>query len=156
MPSLLKTLGASHQSKNAATIIRLTMHWPEIIGQELVDKSIPLKIGSRKQKNRMTGENEIISYVKIKAEGAFGTMIAMREAVIVERINRLFGTDNFRAIVIEHGTISPKHVNKPVPPKTNQASCRIDLPEIDDPVLKNTLESLGQAVKNRSLQSDKG
>lgn len=156
MPSLLKTLGASHQSKNAATIIRLTMHWPEIIGQELVDKSLPLKIGSRKQRNRITGQDEIISYVKIRAEGAYGTMIAMREAVIVDRINRLFGTDNFRAVIIEHGTILPKRSNKPVPQTANHAPCDIDLPEIDDPVLKNRLESLGQAVKNRTLQSDKG
>jgi len=151
MPSLLKTLGASHQSKNAATIIRLTMHWPEIIGHELANKSIPLKIGSRKQKNRVTGENEIINYIKIRAESAFGTVIAMREPIIVERINRLFKTGNFRAIIIEHDAICLKQVNKPIVSKVNHEPYSIDLPGIDDPVLKNTLESLGQAVKNRSL-----
>lgn len=153
MPSLLKTLGASNGGKNAATIIRLMTHWPEIIGAELADKASPRKIISRKQKNRVTGETEQITVLKITAEGAYGTTIAMREAVIVDRLNRLFGTDMFRAITIEHGAVIPKtKTPRPAP----QAPCRIDLPDIDDPVLKNRLESLGQAVTNRTQQSEQG
>lgn len=129
-------------------------HWPEIIGKELADKSVPVKITSRRQKDRDTGETHQINVLKIKAEGAFGTTIAMREAIIVDRLNRLFGTDMFRAISIEHGTITPSF--KPQPKQNIKTNQPIDLPEIDDPVLKNRLESLGQAVTNRSQQSDKG
>lgn len=120
-------------------------HWGDIIGSDMVDKTMPIKIGFKKQKNRETGEQETIRTLKLKAEGAFATAIAMREAIICQRLNTLFGADDFRALIIEQGTIqkqTPKAKSKP------DVKHDINLAHIDDPILKQRLESLGQAVMN--------
>ena len=57
-------------------------HWPDIIGADMAPKTQPIKIGFKKQKNRETGEQETIRTLKLKAEGALGTVIAMRESII--------------------------------------------------------------------------
>ena len=145
MPSVMKTLGGAAEAKKAATIIRAVNHWADIMGAELATKSAPVKITAKKQKNRDTGEQETIFVLKLKAEGSLGTTIAMRETIILDRLNRLFGTDQFKKLIIEHGTIT-------LPVKKATKSHKIDydlnLPDIDDLVLKSRLESLGQAVMN--------
>ena len=154
MPAMLRKLGTSSSHAHQAAIIRITAHWADIIGHDLAEKSIPLRITSRKTKNRQTDETETFYILKILAESAFGTVIAMREALIVQRLNRFLGHDRFSAIVIEHGTVLPAPAGKAEKPV--QVRYTLDLPEIDDPVLKNRLESLGQAVKNRDNKDIKG
>ena len=146
MPTLLKKVGgASKKSNSHSSIIRIITHWADIAGQDLSQSSEPLKVIYKKQKNRETGELDTVMSLKIRAEGALGTVIAMRQALILDRLNRLCGTDRFIALSIEHGTVSkPKKTKRSKPTKTYS----IDLPEIDDPVLKSRLESLGQAVMN--------
>lgn len=128
-------------------MIRLITHWPDIVGNELAQKSTPLKILYKKQKNRHTGNLDQIMVLKIRCEGSFGTIIAMRQAIIIDRLNRLFGTESFSALSIEHGpSLAAAQQN---PSKRAQPThYDIELPDIDDPVLKSRLESLGQAVMN--------
>jgi hypothetical protein len=114
---------------------------------EIAARTMPIKIGFRKQKNRETGEQTSIRVLKIKAESAVVTSIAMREAIICQRLNTIFGTDDFQKLDIEHGIIAPPKL----PSKKQQITHHIDLPNIDDPVLKDRLESLGQAVMNNEL-----
>ena len=123
-------------------------HWPEIIGAELADKTTPLKMRSLYQKNRDTGEQEQIMVLKIMAESALGTVIAMRQTIILERVNRLFGGTRFKKLDIIQGQIT-----KTVTPKKENTGIHFDLniTDIDDPILKSRLESLGQAVMNSSL-----
>ncbi len=144
LPSMMKQLGGAAEAKKAASMIRVLNHWPDIIGAEMAPRSMPIKVGFRKQKNRETGEQTSIRVLKIKAESAVVTSIAMREAIICQRLNTLFGTDDFQKLDIEHGTINAAK------PKSKRQNIhhKIDLPDIDDPVLKDRLESLGQAVMN--------
>ena len=123
-------------------------HWPEIIGAELADKTMPLKMRSLYQKNRDTGEQEQIMVLKIMAESALGTVIAMRQTIILERVNRLFGGTRFKKLDIIQGQIT-----KTITPKKENTDIHFDLniTDIDDPILKSRLESLGQAVMNSSL-----
>ena len=153
LPDMIKTIGrkGGHQKAgNGYSIIRLLTQWNELVGPELAPHTRPLKIIHKKQKNRNTGELEQIISLKIMAEGSFGTVIAMRQAVILDRLNRLYGTDRFRHLLIEHGTVSHMHQT----PKTKILKhYSLELPEIDDPVLKSRLESLGQAVMNSTQKS---
>lgn len=148
----MKKIGGAAEAKQSASLMRLINHWADIIGHEMAPKTQPVKIGFNKQKNRETGEQETIRTLQLKAEGSLGTVIAMRETIILERINRLFGTDNFKKLNIIHGKIS-----KPQPTKATNTAVKydLDLSDIDDPILKQRLESLGQAVMN-SVQNEKG
>ena len=146
MPSLLRSIGGAHTKSNAHTsIIRIITHWHDIVGMDLALSSKPLKVIYKKQKNRQTGDLDTVMSLKIKAEGALGTVIAMRQAIIIDRLNRLCGTDKFISLSIEDGTVSRMETIKK--PKPTQIYT-LDLPDIDDPVLKSRLESLGQAVMN--------
>ena len=90
--------------------------------------------------------------LKLKADSAVSTAIAMREAIILDRLNRLFGTENFKKLDIVQGY---NDTNKAVKQIKTLSHHKIDLPDIEDPVLKSRLESLGQAVMNSAPQ-DKG
>jgi|GEM_PF-1568906 len=145
VPMLLKKMGGAAEAKKSASIIRVMNHWGDIIGSDMVDKTMPIKIGFKKQKNRASGEQETIRTLKLKAEGSFATAIAMREAIICQRLNTLFGADDFGKLIIEQGSIQkPQSKTKSKPTVKHD----LNLDHIDDPILKQRLESLGQAVMN--------
>ncbi len=146
VPSLLKKMGGAAEAKKSASIIRVMNHWADIIGKDMVDKTMPIKIGFKKQKNRATGDQETIRTLKLKAEGAFATAIAMRESIICQRLNTLFGADDFGALIIEQGTIQKRQQKAKSKPTVNHD---LNLNHITDPILKQRLESLGQAVMNK-------
>ena len=145
---ILKKLGASAEAGKSASLVRVIHHWPDIIGAEMAVKTLPVKIIYKKQKNRDTGDQESIRVLKLKAESALVTAIAMREAIICQRLNTLFGCDDFKKLDIEHGFIAA--TNKSAPRKGNK-SYPLDLPDIEDPILKERLESLGQAIMNKNI-----
>lgn len=144
LPGLMTKIGGAAQAKSAASIIRIHQHWGEVIGQELASRAAPVKITGKRRKNRETGENETYLSLKIKTESALATMLAMRQAIILERLNSLFGHDKFQELKIEHGFIARKTKAKSKP----AGRFDLNLQGIDDPVLKARLESLGQAVMN--------
>ena len=144
LPSMMKQLGGAAEAKKAASMVRIINHWPNIIGADMAQQTMPIRIIFKKQKNRHSGEQETIRALKLKAESAVVTAIAMRETIICQRLNTLFGTDDFQKLDIEHGMIKQPLLSKP----RQNRKYEIDLPQIDDPVLKDRLESLGQAVMN--------
>lgn len=146
MPTLLKKVGgASKKSNSHTSIVRIITGWIDIVGVDIAQSSEPLKVIYKKQKNRNTGELDTVMSLKLRAEGALGTTIAMRQAIILDRLNRLCGTERFVALTIEHGTV---HKIKKTTKPTQSKKYDLALPDIDDPVLKSRLESLGQAVMN--------
>jgi hypothetical protein len=146
LPSMIHTMGKqSQKTQSSVSIIRILTHWNDIVGQEMVSHTQPIKVFYRKQKNRNTGELETIISLKIIADSAFGTIIAMRQNIILERLNRLFGTTKFQKLSIDIGKISRKS-NLMIHPEPKHYD--LNLPDIEDAVLKSRLESLGQAVMN--------
>lgn len=146
VPSLIFKIGGAAEAKKSASIIRIINHWPDIIGKDIASKTAPIKIIFKRQKNRDTNEQESVMALQLKAEGALGTTIAMRETIILDRLNRLFGHENFKKLDIIHGTVSS--LQTPMTKKKPDITYDIQLPDIDDPILKSRLESLGQAVMN--------
>ena len=141
----MKKLGGATEAKKAASIIRVLNHWVDIMGTDMAPYSTPIRIGFRKQKDRNTGEQISIRVLKIKADSALATKIAMREQIILQRLNALFGTEDFQKLDIEQGRITLSAKQKTgSPPKIHD----LDLPDVGDPILKDRLESLGQAVMN--------
>jgi hypothetical protein len=149
MPKMMKKLGGVAQAKNTASMIKLLNHWPAIIGQDMAVKTMPERISFHQQKNRQTGEQEKFRVLKIKAESAVVTALAMREAIILERLNRLFGAEDFKKLTFIQGSMTAckSHIK---PQKANAEP--LTLPDIVDPVLKSRLESLGQAVMNSATK----
>jgi hypothetical protein len=152
MPSIMKTLGKSGEAKKHAGLMRIINHWADIVGQDMADHTSPVKIISRRQQCRKTGNVGYISLLKIKCSGAMGTAIAMRGQLIAQRLNRLFATDKFTDVIIENGTIETIKAKKHQRPRP-QKHYDLNLPEVNDPVLKMRLESLGQAVMNSARKS---
>ena len=142
----MKKLGNATEAKKAASIIRVLNHWVEVMGHDMAPYSTPLKIGFKKQKDRQTGEQTSIRFLKIKADTGMSTKIAMREQIILQRLNTLFGTDDFQKLDIQQGRVTLPSKSTPSKP---QPKHELDLPDIDDPILKERLESLGQAVMNK-------
>jgi hypothetical protein len=152
LPSLVKKIGGAVETKNTASLVRVLNHWTDIMGTDMAPKSMPVKIYSKRQKDRHTGEQVQFSCLRIKTEGSLSTAIAMRETIIVERLNRLFGADHFKKIDIEHGFIGAR---KPTVKKKETTNFDIDVSDISDPVLKSRLESLGQAVMNSAQNKER-
>ena len=152
MASIMRTIGKSAEAKKATLLIRLINHWSEIIGVEFAPKTSPIRIYFKKQMNKNTNELETIRILKLNAEGSLGTVIAMRQEIILQRLNTLFGTDDFKKLEIIHQTVGSVKKN---PIKKEIIEYNLDLPVIDDPILKSRLESLGQAVMN-SPRNNKG
>lgn len=152
VPSLVRKMGGAAEAKKSAHIIRVMNHWPDIIGKDMATRTKPLKIGFKRQKDRKTGEQTSFRVLQIMAEGALGTTIAMRETIILERLNRIFGCDDFKKLDIRHGSVAK--IQKTQAP-TQEIKYDLDLGEINDPVLKQRLESLGQAVMNSENKKGK-
>jgi len=150
MPSVMRKLGTAAEAKNAASIIRALNHWVDIIGHDMAPYSTPIKVGFKKQKDRKTGEITSIRVLKIKADSAIATKIAMREQIILQRLNTVFGTSDFQKLAIEQGRVS--HIQK-TPLKKKKSHHKIDLDHIDDPVLRERLESLGQAIMDKETEN---
>lgn len=147
----MRQLGGAAEAKKSASLIRLINHWPEIIGADMALKTMPIRIAYSQQRNRQSGEQQKIMILKIKAEGAVVSTIAMRQSIILDRLNRLFGTEDFKKLDITQGKISaPAKQRK----KYTGKKYDIGLTDIEDPVLKSRLESLGQAVMNSAHQRE--
>lgn len=149
MPNVMHKIGAQAEVQNSGSLIKVLNHWNTIMGTDLAKKSMPIRIMSKRQKNRDTGEQDQIMVLKLKTESGLSTTIAMRETIILDRLNRLFGTDKFQKLTIEHGHVA---AFAPKPKAKKQIHHNIDLSNIDDPVLKSRLESLGQAVMNSAQE----
>lgn len=142
----MRKLGNAAEAKNAASIIRALNHWVDIIGHDMAPYSTPVKVGFKKQKDRKTGEIISIRVLKIKADSAIATKIAMREQIILQRLNTVFGTSDFQKISIEQGRVSHQ-IKKPN--ITKKSTPQMTLDHVDDPILRERLESLGQAVMDK-------
>lgn len=146
LPGMIQSMGKqSQKSHQGISIIKIISHWDEIMGTELAPHSQPLKVQYHKQKNKDNGELETIITIKILSENAFGTVIAMRQNIILQRLNRMFGTDKFKKISIDLGKVAAKTKTRQI---NDHKHYDLNLPDIDDVVLKSRLESLGQAVMN--------
>lgn len=129
---------------------RLVSHWPDIVGADLADKAQPVKLRYRK----VPGSKHPEAALDISATTAEATLLHYRKELILERINQIFGERLVTAIRFvpmasnegarPTGT-TPRKATRPITPQQRE-ELSIILDKIDDPALKQRLETLGTSI----------
>lgn len=120
-------------------LVQLQNQWPEIIGQPLCQLCRPDKIlSSRGQSQNLT--------LQIQVAGAAGLEIQHLQPQLIEKINRYAGYGWIGQIKIVQGLIIKPPPAKKKPAASAHAEPRTQLPEIENPNLRQALEGLGDAI----------
>lgn len=125
---------------------RLVTHWTDIVGPDLADKAQPVKLRYRK----IPGGKPEVS-LDISSTTAEATLLHYRKDLILERINQIFGERLITALRFvpqaANELASRRKItrHRPIPAEKQQELSNI-LDKIDDPELKERLETLGKSI----------
>jgi hypothetical protein len=133
-----------YKSKARLSLARLIDQWEEIIAPENAMVVRPIRVGWKKIEDKV-----FEGTLYIASPSAIATKLTFQEAIIVGRVNRLFGLPPsycIKRIALSHDKLSAplkKHYRTKVPvdAKTKEA-----LDKIEDPVLRERLASMAQAM----------
>lgn len=134
-------------SRKYIALGRLIKQWDEIMGEEFADKAQPLKLRYRK-----AGKNQKSkASLDIATTASHATILNYQKGLIMERINTLFGGDWIEDIrFVVSSDLSDADLLKPIIPKplSGQEKKYLHdvLDQIEDPDIKDKLETLGQAI----------
>ena len=138
-------------SRKFVALGRLVSQWEEIMGSKFADLAQPVKLNYRKngQKNNKS-KKESYATLDIATSAANATLLNYQKGVILERINSLFGNNwikDIRFVASELADI-PLESKKIKPPLTSSEKEYLSeaLDQIEDPDIKEKLESLGKAI----------
>lgn len=126
---------------------RIINQWNEIVGEDLSDKAIPVKINYRKG----TDKKKPNATLEIATSSANATTLHYQKGVILEKINRIFGnewiTDIKFVSIGEMSNNTPEIRKIPKPLTSGDKKYLIEvLEEIEDIEIKERLENLGKAI----------
>jgi len=125
---------------------RIVTCWEEIIGQQMAQKAQPVKIRYKKTKDKKQKPDAVL---EIAVSSANASLLSMQKGVILERINQIFGDQWITDIRFIHqpANFKPKSSK---PGRTlsdgDRESLSNLLDKIDDPVMRERLNSLGEAL----------
>ena len=126
---------------------RIVTQWADIVGADLENKAHPVKIRYRK----IPGEKAPEATLDIASTSADATLLHYRKDLILERINQIFGERIITALRFVPVAANipaparPRFLKKPVSPAKQEELAAI-LDQIDDPELKERLETLGTSI----------
>lgn len=137
------------KSKARLSIARLIDQWPDIIAPEDPTIVRPIRVGWKK-----TGEGENREgTLYIAAPSAVATKLTFQEAIIVGRVNRLFGMPPgacVKRISLAHDKLSAPLKRSYRAKGVVTPDTQVKLQEIKDPVLRERLSKLAQSMADRS------
>ncbi len=123
----------------------LLTHWPQIVGERLVDQCQPEKLHFVQGK----GDNGTLW---VRVDGAAALEFQHMQPVLIARINAQCGFRAVAALRIVQGPVTPRPV-EPAPPRPLQAAekrtVQAEVAQIDDPELRAALERLGSGIRRR-------
>jgi hypothetical protein len=122
-------------------------HWPEIVGQQLAAVSSPAKLSFPRGK-RQDGT------LSVRCNGGAALEVQHLTPQILDRINGYFGYRAITRLKIEQGHQRSRPAPSYLPPLTLPEVARISsqLEAIPDPELKDRLQRLGTAIRQREKQ----
>ena len=145
VPKATKTIFGKDKSKARISMPRLLDRWAEVIAPEDPSSVLPSRISWKK-----LDEKTSTGTLHVTAPSALAAKLMYQEKIIVERVNRLFGLPPYACLsrlTVTHQTGTSK---LPAPIKKNRANIDAQtaekLAKIDDPVLRERLESLARAM----------
>ncbi len=139
-------VSAKNFSRKYIALGRLINQWTEIMGEDFADKAQPVKIHYKKSRKN----NSPYASLDIATSASNATILNYQKGLIQERINSLFGSDwikDIRFIVSDSSNVK-KMTKKAKPPLTTSEKKYLSkvLDQIEDPDIKEKLESLGKAI----------
>lgn len=125
---------------------RIVTHWKEIIGEDFAERAQPAKIHYARPKHP---KQKPTATLDIAASSADCSVLVYQKDVILQRINRIFGSQWVSDVKFIH--VEPKKALKP--PKRTKNLTQDEkkylsqmLEKVDDPDLKVRLASFGKAL----------
>lgn len=151
VPKASKAIMGKDKSKARLSMARLIDQWEEIIAPEDPTLVRPIRVGWKWPKEgRGEGAAKITEgTLYIAAPSAIATKLSFQEAIIVGRVNRLFGMPAnacIKRISLSHDKLSAplKKTYRPRLPVSEETQAALDA--VQDPVLKERLAGLAAAM----------
>ncbi len=139
-------VAAKNFSRKYIALGRLVKQWSEVMGNDFADKAQPLKINYRKKGK----DGKPHATLDIATSASNATVLNYQKGVILERINSIFGDDWIKDIrfVVSEITDTEPVIKKRKAPLTGTEKKYLSgvLEQIEDPDIKEKLESLGKAI----------
>lgn len=126
---------------------RVLNQWADIVGADLSDKAVPIKIVN----NRRPDKNKPQATLHIATASAYSTTLHYQKNLILEKINRIFGSNWITDIkfvpLVENSSSSPeiRKIPKPLAAEKQKYLTEV-LEEVEDIEIKERLENLGKAI----------
>ncbi|HAU28863.1 MAG TPA: DUF721 domain-containing protein [Rhodospirillaceae bacterium] len=132
---------------HGAGLADLISDWENVVGPELAEHTLPLKLSFPPQK-RDGGT------LDIRTPSAFAAQLQHMTPQVISRINTHFGYAAVSRIRITQGNPSREHLKKQEPPKKPLTSGQKEdianrISEIPDENLRKTLQALGEAILSK-------
>ncbi|MGN7438520.1 MAG: DUF721 domain-containing protein [Alcanivorax sp.] len=140
-------VAAKNFSRKYIALGRLVNQWTEIMGEEFAAKAQPIKINYRKKRK----DQKPYATLDIGTTASNATILNYQKGVILERLNTLFGDTwikDIRFVITEAVSDEQVYMSKrktPLAMKDKKYLAEV-LDQIDDPDIKEKLESLGKSL----------
>jgi hypothetical protein len=123
---------------------KLISEWEHIVGKELCEYTLPVKLIFAKDKNAE-------GTLTIACDGVQALALQHMQPVIIERIASYFGYRAVTRISIEQRQVSQIKVTKPTPKRTEKKLDTACLANVEDDDLKNALSGLAKTFTSHTL-----
>src|SRR6266699_4447635 len=124
----------------------LVSRWTEIVGPEIAAHAEPVKIQWARHQD---AENPEPATLVLRVEGPVAIEIQHLSGLIIERVNRFFGSRAISRIALRQAPLIFRHEAKPVtaPNPERTAAVEATLTDVADANLRQALARLGAAIK---------
>jgi|GEM_PF-3268377 len=151
VPKASKAIMGKDRSKARLSMARLIDQWTDIIAPEDPTLVRPIRVSWKwlKFDKAPGGEKIIEGTLHIAAPSAIATKLSYQEAIIIGRVNRLFGLPAnacMKRIALSHDKLSVplKRTYRPKVPVSAEIQGKLDA--VNDPVLRERLTSLAASM----------
>jgi hypothetical protein len=137
-------------SRKFVSLGRIVKSWDDIMGAKFASKAVPRRIQYRKPIGQKDSPQAIL---EIETSQADATLLHYQSDLILERMERLFGERwitgvKFVPIIKKNHEVKRENVRKPLT-ATQKNHLSEMLCEVDDPVMQEKLQALGQGILGR-------
>ncbi len=143
---LVTALRDKATTRKFVSLGRILKYWPDIMGEDMAGKTLPIKIHYRKAKK---GKNPA-ALLEIGCASADATVLHYRKDLILARMNQVFGNEWITEIKFIHLSLpqpeKPQNPGKNPLTPTQKNTLSLMLENVQDEELKAQLRSLGTEI----------